>query len=394
MNRTGTVFLEFDPDLNTLRKDKKLRDGLSAVVQIGDTLWVANDEALSLERLSRQRGTTGGEIRYADHRQFPLHEFLQLPMPPAADGKIEEADIEGLDYQDGYLWLVGSHSLKRDQPKQENSIEKNTKRLAKVSRDGNRFLLARIPLAEATQSLERTVEQDGHSRTAARLRGDANGNALTEALATDEHLGPFLAIPGKDNGFDIEGLAVAGDRIFVGLRGPVLRGWALILELALEEQDPSTLTLKPIGPEGRPYRKHFLDLRGLGVRDLCVQGDDLLILAGPTMALAGPLTIFRWPGGARLDRESLVFSEALPKVLKLPFGTRQNGGQDQAEGLTLFAPNGGEAKPCAGGVRLHRPKPATGNQHRGSRLLCPFLTRFRDDRKITLTPTFTHSNRR
>jgi len=344
MNRTGTVLLEFDPDLNKLRKDKKLWDGLSAVVQIGDTLWVANDEALSLERVSRQPGTGGDEIRYADHRQFPLHEVLQLPMPPDADGKIEEADIEGLDYDGGYLWLVCSHSLKRDKPKQEKSIEKNIERLAKVSRDGNRFLLARIPLAEATQSLERTVEQDGHVHAAARLRGDAEGNALTEALADDEHLGPFLAIPGKDNGFDIEGLAVAGDRVFIGLRGPVLRGWTLILELSLEEQDASTLTLKPIGPNGQLYHKHFLDLRGLGVRDLCAQGSDLLILAGPTLTLAGPLTIFRWPGGARPDRESLVFSEALPKVLKLPFGARQNAGKDQAEGLTLFAPDGGETR--------------------------------------------------
>ncbi len=82
MSRTGTVLLEFDPDLNKLRKDKKLSDGLSAVVQIGDTLWVANDEALSLERLSRQPGTDGGAIRYADHQQFPLHDFLQLPVPP------------------------------------------------------------------------------------------------------------------------------------------------------------------------------------------------------------------------------------------------------------------------------------------------------------------------
>jgi hypothetical protein len=343
MNRTGTVLLQFDPDLNKLRKDKKLWDGLSAVVQIGDTLWVANDEALSLERLSRQRETAGGEIRYADHRQFPLHEVLQLPMPPAADGKIEEADIEGLDYDGGYLWLVGSHSLKRDKPKEENSIEKNTQRLAKVSRDGNRFLLARIPLAKATQLLERTVEQDGSSRTAARLRGDADGNALTEALATDEHLGPFLALPGKDNGFDIEGLAVTGDRVFLGLRGPVLRGWAMLLELAVAEQDASTLTLKPIGVDGRPYRKHFLDLKGLGIRDLCVQGSDLLILAGPTMALAGPLTIFRWPGGARPDRESLVFNEALPTVLELPTDARQNACQDQAEGLTLFGLDGGEA---------------------------------------------------
>lgn len=340
MNRTGTVLLEFDPDLNKLRKDKKLWDGLSAVVRIGDTLWVANDEALSLERLSRQRGTGDGAIHYADHRQFPLREVLQLPMPPDANGKIEEADIEGLDYDGGYLWLVGSHSLKRDKPKKEKSIEKNIERLAEVSRDGNRFLLARIPLDPTTQSPEKMVNQDGHARTAARLCGDAEGNALTEALADDEHLGSFLAIPGKDNGFDIEGLAVAGDCVFVGLRGPVLRGWTLILELALEEQDASTLTLKPIGPDGRSYRKHFLDLGGLGVRDLCVQGSDLLILAGPTMALASPLAIFRWPDGVWPDRQPLVFGKDLPTVLNIPIGA----GPEQAEGITLFDRDDGDAR--------------------------------------------------
>lgn len=342
MNRIGTVLLQLDPDLNKLRKDKKLSDGLSAVVQIGDALWVANDEALSLERLSRQIGTDGGAIRYADHKQFPLHDFLQLPVPPKeGDDKIEEADVEGLDYDSGYLWLVGSHSLKRDKPKEANSIEKNTERLAKVGRDGNRFLLARIPLSDdATPSLERTVERDGHSRTAARLAGNQKSNALTRVLAGDEHLGPFLAIPGKDNGFDIEGLAVAGDRVFVGLRGPVLRGWAVILELALEEQDASTLALKPIGPDGRPYRKHFLDLGGLGIRDLCVQDDNLLVLAGPTLTVAGPQKIFRWPGGARPDRESLVFGKDLPTVLDVPGGA----GPEQAEGMALLDCNGGEAR--------------------------------------------------
>lgn len=342
MNRTRTVLLEFDPQLNKLRKDKKLSDGLSAVVQIGQTLWVANDESLSLERLSRQRETGDGAIRYADHKQFPLHDFLQLPVPPKeGDDKIEEADIEGLDYDSGYLWLVGSHSLKRDKPKKEKSIEKNAERLAKISRDGNRFLLARIPLSDdTTPTLEKTVARDGHSRTAARLAGNQKSNALTRVLAGDEHLGPFLAIPGKDNGFDIEGLAVVGDRVFVGLRGPVLRGWAVILELALEEQDDSTLTLKSIGPDGRPYRKHFLDLGGLGVRDLCVQDGDLLVLAGPTLTVAGSQKVFRWPGGARPDRESLVFGEDLPTVLDVPAGT----GPEQVEGVTLFDCNSGDAR--------------------------------------------------
>jgi L-seryl-tRNA(Ser) seleniumtransferase len=42
-------------------------------------------------------------------------------------------------------------------------------------------------------------------------------------------------IPGKDNGLDVEGLASVGDRLLVGLRGPVLRGWAIVLEIEPEQ---------------------------------------------------------------------------------------------------------------------------------------------------------------
>ena len=67
--------------------------------------------------------------------------------------------------------------------------------------------------------------------TAASLEKMNGHNQLIEALAEDEHLGPFLqmGLPSKDNGFDIEGLAVQGNQVFLGLRGPVLRGWAIIL---------------------------------------------------------------------------------------------------------------------------------------------------------------------
>ena len=162
---------------------------------------------------------------------------------------------------------------------------------------------------------------------------------LTTALKKDEHLKDYLSIPGKDNGFDIEGLAVDGERIYVGLRGPVLRGFAVILELEVERGDEHTLKLKKIGPGDRPYRKHFLQLRGLGVRDLCVQGGDLLILAGPTMELDGPVMIFRWPVGTQPKEDSLVFKEDLPIVMSVPYGE----GEDHAEGLTLYAPQEGGA---------------------------------------------------
>jgi Protein of unknown function (DUF3616) len=346
MNTTSIVLLEFNPKRDDLGKDKELRDGLSVAVQIGDTLWVTNDETVSLERLSLIEGGSTGNYRYGrNHKQFSLNDYLRLPVPPPPDpADLEEADVEGLVYENGYLWLVGSHSLKRKKPKPQSGAEKAQKQLAQVSSDGNRYLLARIPVVEriGTYSLVKEDTQNGEKRTAAQLRGDDQGNDLTEALRGDEHLGPFLTIPGKDNGFDIEGLAVAGGRLFIGLRGPVLRGWAVILEVALEEDNnqPSTLKLKAIGPQDRLYRKHFLYLGGLGIRDLCAQGSDLLILAGPTMDLDGPVTIFRWPGGAEPGGESVVPASELERVLDVPYGQ----GVDHAEGMTLFSPDGGKAR--------------------------------------------------
>ncbi len=345
MNAASVVILEFHPERNDLGKDKELRDGLSVAVQIGDTLWVTNDETISLERLSLVEGGNSGTYRYGrHHKQFSLNDYLRLPVPPPPDpADLEEADLEGLVYEDGYLWLVGSHSLKRKKPKLKDGAEKAQKQLAKVGSDGNRYLLARIPLVESdgTYTLTKEDTRNGKKRTAAQLHGNDQSNDLTEALRGDEHLGSFLAIPGKDNGFDIEGLAVAGERLFMGLRGPVLRGWAVILEVELKEdnEQPSTLRLKAIGPNDRLYRKHFLHLGGLGIRDLCAQGSDLLILAGPTMDLDGPVTIFRWRGGTDPKGESVVPASELERVLDVPYGQ----GVDHAEGMTLFSPDGGKA---------------------------------------------------
>ncbi len=337
----NSVLLKFDSKLNKLSKGKELRDGLSVIVKVGNTLWVTNDETLSLERLSAQLATAPFTHEYGDHAQFALSDFLELPLPPSphlnGKEKIAEADLEGLDFNDGYLWLVGSHSLKRAKPDKELSPEKNLSRLAKVTADGNRFLLARIPLAEETNSLVKNITEGDKTRTAARLRGDDKGNDLTHHLAKDEHLREFLSIPGKDNGFDIEGLAVVGERIFLGLRGPVLRGWAVIIQLELDEQDASTLSLKQIAPDNGFYRTHFLRLDGLGIRELCVQGSDLLILAGPTMGLDGPVTVYRWRGGAQPNADRFVFDDAVEPILHIPVGHGKDAGKDHAEGMTMFS---------------------------------------------------------
>jgi len=327
MDRSSVAILEFDPVLNELGSGKRLTDGLSVVCQVGRSLWVASDEALSLERLTRKPPAGNGPWHYGQHQRFVLADYLSLP-----GGADEEADIEGLAYDGGYLWLIGSHSLKRKKPHLEEGPSQARRQLARVTDDGNRYLLARIPLAAQGDEYRLVDRLQGEDRLlfAASLAGNKKGNELTRALSEDKHLGAFLALPGKDNGFDIEGLAVAGERLFIGLRGPVLRGWAVILEIALrEDADDSELHLEPIG--GAEYRKHFLQLDGLGIRDLCVDGDDLLILAGPTMDLDGPVQVFRWPGGTRCEEEAMVAVEGLQRVLDVPFGK----GVEHAEGMAL-----------------------------------------------------------
>ncbi len=364
MNPTHTILLEFDPTLNRIAKGKKLSDGLSVVVQLGKYLWVANDETLSIERLTLKEAGRTGEYAYAgEHVQFRLNDYLKLPIPPTDDDpeEWEEADLEGLAYEDGYLWLIGSHSLKRKTPKEkepksddspEKTVEKAQKRLSIIEGEGNRYLLARIPIEQSDETyvLVKETSGDGKKRTAAQVRGDKYGNDLIDELKEKEkvkeddkdkdkerkHLYPFFAIPSKDNGFDIEGLAIANGHLFIGLRGPVLRGWSIILEVVPEEdkKDPTRLKLKPFGPDDRAYRKHFLQLGGLGIREMCFQGNDLLILAGPTMGLDGPVSLFRWTNVLKINGESVVPSSELAiDRLSIPYGD----GNDHPEGITMLA---------------------------------------------------------
>ncbi|MFC4159264.1 DUF3616 domain-containing protein [Chitinimonas lacunae] len=316
------IRLEFESD--TL-----VHANLSGAAWVRNDLWVAGDEACGLDRLRRLDPVGDEKLRFGDPVNFPLADYLDLP-----DAHDIEADIEGIDVHGGYLWLVGSHGLKRRNPKPERDQATNLKRLATVSHDGNRYLLARIPLVEkdGVTSLARRTD-DG--RIAARLRGDDRHNDLTRALYKDPHLGAFLDIPGKDNGFDIEGLAVDEQRVLLGLRGPVLRGWACLLELNPIEKKGS-LRLDDVAASERPYRKHFLRVGGLGVRDLHWYNGDLYMLAGPTMVLDGAVRVYRWHDAAALldsadaRADALLWDEPPELVLELPHGI----GTDRAEALT------------------------------------------------------------
>jgi len=172
-------------------KDDDLLEELSAVARTPDgNLWVGSDEYLTLERLSPM-----GDGLYGGHKTFHFKDYVDL------FDHDSEIDIEGLDYADGYIWVVGSHSLKRNKTKGKKP-QKDIARLSEIERDPNRYLLARVPVlnGELVPTCARSGS-DEETLTAASLEKMNGHNQLIEALAEDEHLGPFLqmGLPSKDN---------------------------------------------------------------------------------------------------------------------------------------------------------------------------------------------------
>ncbi|MCU0838656.1 MAG: DUF3616 domain-containing protein [Rhodospirillales bacterium] len=317
----------------------------SAVVPAEGRLWLAGDELV--------RGQIAlGRLDGSDENSFAAYEAADIGELLGLDANDGEADIEGLDCQDGCLWMIGSHSRRRKKARPDKDRadpQKAISRLAVVEPQRNRFLLARLPVADGVPVPH--SKRSSRTVTAARLKLADDGNPLMTALAADPHLKPYVLHPGgnkslqpapaKENGFDIEGLAVSGQRLFIGLRGPVLVGWAIILEIAITDREDRTdrLLLAEVAGGGRLVRKHFLDLAGLGIRDLCFDDDgSLLVLAGPSMSLDGLSAVYRWqppPAGAE-DTITWKGDAALTPLFTLPIVE----GGDRAEGLCRYPYDG------------------------------------------------------
>ena len=317
---------------------KPARDSLSAVAIRGGTMWLANDEGRGLDRLIRS-----DDGSYGNHELFGLVELLDMPVKGA---DAPELDIEGLDVDGSKLWLVGSHTWTRGNPKKAaKKRDDPRKALADISPNPNRQVLACLPLTthDGPDAVPRVGKGSRYpvADGLARLHIGKKRGTLTKLLAKDELLGRFVDLPAKENGFDIEGLAAKGERLFLGLRGPVLRGYAMILELEVRVGGQGELELRPMGDGDELYRKHVLHLGGNGIRDLHRHGDDLLILAGPTAAISGSCYVWRWRKA--FDTKQAAFlpepdagqdgEEPLRRILQLPVGE----GGDHPEGMALLS---------------------------------------------------------
>lgn len=256
---------------------------LSGAAFVGTTLFVAGDEGARLERLVPTAPGVWGE-----HRAFDLVALLGLE----DEGEI---DVEGLAYaEDDWLWVTGSHARTRPKPKrregEDGAPRIDMAKMANLKDTRARCVLARLPLAVGADGRVEPVARDGKRRAGHVKLTKAHGSRLARLFAEHPLTGPFTQIAAKEGGLDIEGIAVAGGRVALGLRGPVIADFALIAEPNIVPKKRGRLHVTP----GLSIR--LVDLHGMGIRDLKVDGDDLVILAGPTQAIDGRCAVFRWEG--------------------------------------------------------------------------------------------------
>ena len=192
-NPISQVLLKFTDSFKQHREDTS-----AVLLSLDKYLWLGSDETSTIERLTLIDGEN-----FAEHKQYQVTDFI--PLPTSTENEI---DIEGLAYADYYLWFVGSHSYKRKKPKSDKSDAKNIQRLATIESEPNRYILGRIPLVEGELFASCPNPEDSTQQlSSAKLKLTSDDNVLLQALTNDPHLGAFISakIPGKDNGFDIEG---------------------------------------------------------------------------------------------------------------------------------------------------------------------------------------------
>lgn len=307
------VRLHFDEPEALSHVDDPIHRDLSALAEAAPALFMACDETSGIDRLMPlDDDAEGVAARYGRHEHYELGEIFE-DLPGGAGG---EADIEGISVDGGWLWVTGSQSLTRG----KGDLEER----AKIGWDENRQFIGRLPLV-FDEDGPRPVGRDGERRAACvkfRKRG-----TLRKWLKDDPHIAPFLGIPSKENGLDIEGIATSGDRVWLGLRGPVLREYAIILELEMKVTKKGWLKARRLDGKAR-YRKHLIFTEGQGIRDLARDADDLLILTGTVMAGDGPSQILRWEDALGATASGIQEVEV---IADLPY----RGAVDHPEGLVL-----------------------------------------------------------
>jgi Protein of unknown function (DUF3616) len=232
-------------------------------------------------------------------------------------GGEDEVDIEGLARAaDHTYYVVGSHSRRRKAvdlfgaESWERKYDKNRERMLaeEIDSEEGRTRLYRFTFDPASGS------DDWPPADLADIR-------LRDVFGQHPVLSAFVELPSKENGIDIEGIAVDGDSIYLGFRGPVLRnGFVPVLRLRFDEQHDNEIL--------------YVNLHGRGIRDLVKVQDGFLIAAGPVGDSPLSYQLYYWNGADTLPGARQVGDP--PRGATTLLGRIPTSAGGEAEGIALL----------------------------------------------------------
>lgn len=238
---------------------------LSGLARAGDWVLVVADEGTSVQlgRIDDAAGTIRMES--------------SLVLEPARKKKDGggELDLEAVCYAaaERAFYVTGSHGV----GKKKGEVEPR------------RFGVYRIPF-DPDRGMLRASE--------------VSRSSLLPWLETSDDFKSSVRQPLQRNGFNIEGLAWAGGRLYFGTRGPVKDGTSHVIEV-------EAAALFADGGRGIAPLVHRVAVgEDAGIRDLLAEGESLYIVSGN--ASAEPSKQFPMSLSRRPDAEFVLWRMALP----------------------------------------------------------------------------------
>ncbi len=272
-------------------------------------LWTVSDEGSTFERLSP------APDGFAEAVSYELSDFFD----GLKAGK--EVDMESLAWDSQRLWICASHSIKRTElgSSAMETIAENLGLQEVETVKTPRTLLGFIPL-----------NKHGEPKPEAGVSLPLKSKKGSLLWAIGKHGGPLgQAIEPNGDGIDIEGLAVKGDHILIGVRRPVIDGAAIVLRAKLEIDDDD-MSIEKL--DGERLATCLLPLNGLGVRDLQAIGENVLVLAGPSGKDDGPFVLYLWRNALAVSAASgAIPPDQVTRVVELKVEEGQ-----RPEGMTLL----------------------------------------------------------
>lgn len=246
--------------------------------------------------------------------------------PIPLDAPSAEVDIEGITWHGDHVYVVGSHSLARKETKDNKTVAENHARLADKPKDEpSRKQIFRLKL-----------DPDG-----ALVPGSLERITLDKVFERHPILESFRRIPSKENGIDIEAIAVDGNEVLVGFRGPSLRGpYAPVLALTFQDGRFESCAINT--------QDRFLNLGGRGIRDMAaVPGGGFLVLGGPVGDEPTPYQLYFWDGRDALPgKDAPQAKDRVKPICRIgcPDDVSCDPSSAKAEGVELVEMKGGEIR--------------------------------------------------